>query len=176
MTSILRADNISTVAGTGTIAVQTGNTLYAPGHVIQVVQGTYATETDSNNSSFTDTGLTASITPSSTSSKILISVTAPGCGKPGGNTGAYASYRVVSVINSVTTQIVIAAPQQGYTATSDHDFGVVSVNYLHSPSTTSLIEYKLQNRTGGSGTTRFLAEDHSGDQPTGTITLMEIAG
>ena len=146
------------------------------GSVLQVVQGTYATETDSNNSSFTDTGLTASITPSSTSSKILISVTAPGCGKPGGNTGAYASYRVVSVINSTTTEVVVAAPQQGYTATSDHDFGVVSVNYLHSPSTTSSIQYKLQNRTGGSGTTRFLAEDQSANQPTGTITLMEIAG
>lgn len=35
MTSILKADNISTVAGTGTINVAANNTLYAPGHVIQ---------------------------------------------------------------------------------------------------------------------------------------------
>jgi hypothetical protein len=160
-----------------TLPDKAGAVVVGAGSVLQVVQGTYATETDSNNSSFTDTGLTASITPSSSSSKVLISVTAPGCGKPNGsNTTAYASYRVVSVIDSTTTEVVIAAPQQGYTATAEADFGVVSINFLHSPSTTSSIEYKLQNRTGGSGTTRFLAEDQSANQPTVTITLMEIAG
>lgn len=167
--SKIYVDEIAGIASPSTVAI--------PGHVIQVVQGTYATETDSNNSSFTDTGLTATITPSSASSKILISVTAPGCGMPNGsNTGAYGSYRVASVIGGTTSEVVIAAPQQGYTGTADGDFGVVAINYLDSPATTSAIEYKLQNRSGGSGTQRFLAEDQSANQPTGTIILMEIAG
>ena len=44
------------------------------GTVLQVVQGTTSTEVSSSSSTFADTGLSASITPSSASSKILILV------------------------------------------------------------------------------------------------------
>ena len=43
MTSIIKADNISTVSGSGNITVASGTTLYAPGHVINTYQ---ATKTD----------------------------------------------------------------------------------------------------------------------------------
>src|SRR6056300_1760673 len=48
------------------------------GKVLQVVQGEYATEISVNTTSLTDTGLSASITPSSSSNKILIIVDGQG--------------------------------------------------------------------------------------------------
>ena len=45
------------------------------GKVLQVVHSTYSTETNSSTETFTDSGLSVSITPSSTSSKILVFVT-----------------------------------------------------------------------------------------------------
>ena len=42
------------------------------GNVLQVVQGTFATQTSSTSSTHADTGLSLSITPSATSSKILV--------------------------------------------------------------------------------------------------------
>ena len=55
------------------IQAPTGFDLQMPaGHIVQTVQSTYATQTSSTSSSFVATGLTASITPSSTANKILI--------------------------------------------------------------------------------------------------------
>jgi len=42
------------------------------GSVLQVVNATYATSTSNNTGTYADTGLTASITPTSASSKILV--------------------------------------------------------------------------------------------------------
>ena len=42
------------------------------GNIIQVVFGSTTTEVESTTSSFVDTGVTATITPSSTSSKIMV--------------------------------------------------------------------------------------------------------
>lgn len=47
MTSIIKADNISTVSGSGTLSVASGTTLHAPGHVIQVIRDSEGTITPS---------------------------------------------------------------------------------------------------------------------------------
>ena len=39
MTSVIKADNISTVSGSGALTVASGTTLHAPGHIIQTVYG-----------------------------------------------------------------------------------------------------------------------------------------
>ena len=79
MASKIKVDQIQTIDGTGTIALQnqlSGMTSASmpTGSVLQVVQ---AVKTDrasfQTGSAFIDTGLSCSITPSSTSSKILIS-------------------------------------------------------------------------------------------------------
>ncbi len=57
------------------------------GAVLQVVQGSTST-TATATSSFIDTGLTASITPSFTSSKILVTVQQQGCTAVATNTGS----------------------------------------------------------------------------------------
>jgi len=59
----------------------TVDTLQRAGNVLQVVYGTTATSVTHSTSTYIDTGLSASITPSSTSSKILVIVDQNGCGK-----------------------------------------------------------------------------------------------
>ena len=69
------------------INVPADQTLYAPGHVIQVINGSHSTTVASTVTSFADTGLTATITPTNNTSKILVLVNQQGCQKYGANTG-----------------------------------------------------------------------------------------
>ena len=50
------------------------NDLRGAFRVLQVVTANYATQVTNNTSTYADTGLTASITPSATSSKVLVYV------------------------------------------------------------------------------------------------------
>ncbi len=50
----------------------TGATSFAPGKVLQVVQGTTTTSTSTTSTTYADTTLSGAITPSATSSKILV--------------------------------------------------------------------------------------------------------
>ena len=74
--SINLASNVTGTLATGNGG--TGATSFSPGKVGQVInaqQGYFQT----NSTSFTDTGLTASIPPSATSSKVLVVVSLSGC-------------------------------------------------------------------------------------------------
>ena len=57
------------------------------GSVLQVVNATYSTYTTTSSSTFADTGLTATITPTSATSKILVLLNVNGVAKETGNTG-----------------------------------------------------------------------------------------
>lgn len=92
MTSIIKADNISTVAGTGTISVATGNTLDASagfkppaGHIIQTVTNYPTTAWMASQSVSSYTEISASyrtgITPKYSNSKLILEWT----GLIGGN-------------------------------------------------------------------------------------------
>lgn len=48
-----------------------GNGVQIAGHVVQVVNATYSTQTSTTSTTFVSTGLTATITPTSSSNKIL---------------------------------------------------------------------------------------------------------
>ena len=72
--------DIATVNSSG-ITMASGKAISgdgAGGKVLQVVQTTYSTVTGISNTSYIDSGITASITPSSTSSKILVIVSISG--------------------------------------------------------------------------------------------------
>jgi len=137
------------------------------GSVLQVVNATYGTGSSTTSTTYVDTGLTASITPSSSTSKILVLVDIADAGKNGG-TAPYAKFNIVRA----STQIIEFSKQLGYTATITANYiGSVGTNYLDSPSTTSAITYKVQYAiNGGGGTVEINA---SGG--VSTITLMEIA-
>ena len=134
------------------------------GSVLQVVQATTSTKVSTTSTSFSDTGLTAAITPSSSSNKILVIISAS-CYQAGatailrllrGNTykdfGYPAGYNGLEMLN------------------------YVPITYLDSPSTTSATTYKMQHkRTHGSGSFHSNFGDSGGTMPS-YITLMEIAG
>jgi hypothetical protein len=107
------------------------------GKVLQVVQGTYSTETSTTSSSFSDTGLTATITPSAASSKILAFVMQNGSTKDANNS------ITVKLLRDSTT-ILASQDYTFYTGTSIVFFGIVNLSYLDSPATTSAVTYKTQ--------------------------------
>ena len=141
---------------------------FGAGAVLQVVNATYSTQSSTTSGSYVDTGLTASITPSSSSSKILVIVHQTGIGKNSGG----GSYRIALNLLRASTQLTQFEIGSGYTSTSLINIvGGTGVCYLDSPSTTSSITYKTQYKgfDGGQVFTQY-------DGSTSSITLMEIAG
>jgi hypothetical protein len=140
------------------------------GSVLQVVAASYTSVTSTSSTSFVDTGLSLAITPTKSSSKILVLVTQCGLEKSNGNsqncidlslfrgatqlasTGAYGLYQ-----NSTT---VITLPS-------------ASLFYLDSPATTSSTTYKTQFKNTLAASAVYV---NSGGSPASTIVLLEIAG
>ena len=135
------------------------------GKILQIVNSKIATEVTSSSTSLADTGLTASITPSSTSSKILISVHENSPVKLDNSDMEIKLFRGTTELSRITGFTL-------YTGTSLQLYGqTVSTSYLDTPSTTSSTTYKTQfRRPDGSGTVRLRYPGES------TITLMEIQG
>jgi hypothetical protein len=129
------------------------------GSVIQVVNSTYSVQTDFSASSYVDTGLTATITPSSASSKVLVLVCQSGLWRSAGSV-----YGDLRLARDASLFIRIAGE---FTSA---DGGGASAAYLDSPNTTSAVTYKTQ--CFASGATMQL-QRNSG---TSTIALLEIAG
>lgn len=161
-----------------------------PGNVIQVVS---TTKTDTFSASLapgaftTPTGLTASITPSSTSNKVLILVEVAGSGTDGTGIG-YMGFRilrdstVISVGDAASTRTPVSNVSHGRTGSTN--MTSTSQNFLDSPNTTSAITYSVEigsvffggtatiylNRSTGDSDNAYVARGVS------SITLMEIAG
>ena len=136
------------------------------GNVIQVINATTVAITTSTSTTFADTNLTATITPSSTSNKILVTVHQSGIGKSEANDN-YAQYRLLRGASAICNFEM----QAGFTLTSVRNLvGGSGCSYLDSPSTTSATTYKTQFKSSDTGETVVVQANSS----TSTITLMEI--
>jgi hypothetical protein len=141
------------------------------GKVLQVVNATYSTAASSSSASFADTGLTATITPTLNTSKVLVIVSQTGIGKSANDAAALALKLLRGATDLVRFEDIGA-----YTGEATQNYiGSCSASYLDSPATTSATTYKTQfaNR-GGSGTVTLQASYGGGLNPASTITLMEI--
>ena len=141
------------------------------GKVLQVINATYAVETSSSSATFADTGLTATITPSSATSKVLVIVTQQGVKK------ITSSQAVVGLkLLRGSTDILIMSDQNGgNNSTNVNHIGSVSGSYLDSPATTSATTYKTQFNSPGSLATAYVQGFGSNSAASvSTITLMEI--
>jgi hypothetical protein len=135
------------------------------GSVIQTVNATYSTQVSSSSSTYADTGLTASITPTSSSNKILVLVDVAGIYKFSSDTGC--SLKLLR--NS--TDLIVFSEEAGYTgSTLTNLVGTQSCNYLDSPATTSATTYKVQFKSASNSATVRVQAISS----VSTITLMEI--
>jgi hypothetical protein len=136
------------------------------GSVLQVVNATYSTQTSTTTNTYIDTGLTATITPKFSTSKILVIVDVSDVGKDTNNT--YVSLRLLRGATSILT----FTNQAGWTSsTASNDVGSCSANYLDSPATTSATTYKVQFNSVSNNANVYVMISNS----TSTITLMEIA-
>ena len=137
------------------------------GKVLQVVNATYSTQTNSTSTTYADTNLTASITPSSATSKVLVIVEQAGCGKDAGNTDPGLTAKLMRG----GTDLAVFASSTGYTASSLIQIvGNTGICYLDSPATTSSTTYKTQFKNQNVGGTVFVQKDSA----VSSITLLEI--
>jgi len=140
------------------------------GKVLQVIQGSTTTETGIASTSYSDTTLTASITPSSTSSKILVIVAqASGLQRSSGSANGCQIRLLRGATTLMTNTKVVWLSVGG--ASNCENYVNASIVYLDSPSSTSALTYKTQGAawTATSGQALFQpADDRS------TITLLEI--
>ena len=159
-----------------TLPDKAGAIAVGAGTIVQVVQATTNTEVVVSSATYTDTGLTASITPTSSSNKILVMVNQQfqAYRTTNGQGMGYKILRDSTEIYSPPDNST--GPFLSYVNVTEH-LGVTSVNYLDSPSTTSSTTYKTQGRpyvTAGSGVVRFQTTVNGVTAGTSLITLMEV--
>ena len=168
------------------IDVASGSKLVQPGSVLQVVSTTKTDTFTTSSTSFVDvTGLTASITPSATANKVLVSVSVP--------RGMSATNQTVmlTLTDGSNNNLINAASPGSRIPAFDADFisgneiggmAVQSFTFLHAPATTSAFTYKVRMRvTGGTAHVNRADQgdvDNNNQRGRGvaTVTLMEIAG
>ena len=167
--STLKTNTIQAATGS-TVNVASGNVLNAPGHVIQVVQVTSNTQFTMNSTSYAATPLVLTITPSSTSSKILINF----------NTCSYANgsgtFSVFDIFRGTVSGTSLSGAAsyglaQNYSGSNGSPLSTVSGMVLDSPNTTSETTYTVGLKRAGSSANVTANENSS----LGTITAMEIA-
>ena len=138
------------------------------GHILQTVNAFFPTgDTATTSTSFVDTGCTKSITPSSSSNKILINVNGFFWNQTAGTGGGLTLYRDGSNIHPSSSYFARIYPISG--GGIQHH---TSFSYLDSPNTTSSVEYKVYIKMiWGSGTLQFGSNGHEGFN----ITLQEVS-
>ena len=156
-----------TVPSGATIVNSGTATGFGGGKIGQVVNATLSSEVSSSTTVFADTGLTVDITPTATSSKVLVIVCASETRKKD-----HASARLQSKLLRDTTELVIMTNEAGFTNDIDqNNFGGTSATYLDSPSSTSALTYKVTfaNGAGSDGSVTFC-----NSTSVSTITVMEV--
>ena len=181
MGSTLTVDNI--------VGATTASTIKIPGHVIQVVN---AEKTDTGSASvtlptFSDTGLSCTITPKFSTSKILVHVNV-GLGV---DTNVFNQMRVVRNVGGGSFSIISPADSASSRTAAhacvydgDNNGMVYMQDFIHldSPATTSAVIYKVQiGNSGGSNTVYINRSGRDNDaagydiRTSSRIVLMEIA-
>jgi len=155
------------------------------GKVLQVVAQEYDTENSITGSTFTDSGLTLNITPSSSSNKVFVQFNL--C--LSGNDNAYIACKIFrgateigSTTNTGTGQECFAGITISNGDNSSYGSQPWTLQFLDSPNTTSSTTYKLQlSPMRTSSNTLYLNRSNNlGDdnqfRTSSGMTLMEIAG
>ena len=137
------------------------------GKVLQVVNASTNTAVTVSSTTYTDTGLTATITPSSATSKVLVLVSQNGGAKSDGNANNALNMRLMRGATSILQFVKYG----NYTASATRLAGMsFSTNYLDSPATTSATTYKIQLANVNNGASVGVQEQDDFS----TITLIEI--
>ena len=173
-------------ANANQINIPSGQTLYAPGHVINTYQATKTDVQAVNNFAMVDvTGLSITLTPKSASSKFLIHYRVPCSGN------YFTTY-----LNLLRDTTILGANADGAgdnrlrvtsvqvsDQTISNSHGIMHVHthaFLDSPATTNQITYKIQHCSRGSGNShtnyinRSVPDRAQGEYDARTISTMVI--
>lgn len=161
-----------------------GGTVPSQGKILQVVSTAKTDVFSTTSSSFTTvTGLSATITPTSATSKILVFAQLAVGGVNNARMGHWKVTRGgtdIYVGDSAGSRIRTVLG--GYTTANVADFLFsFPVNYLDSPASTSALTYQVEARRQSAGTiylnrTTGDADDADSARGASSITLMEVAG
>ncbi len=171
-TGITTPDLSSTadIDANGSAVLTTASTIAASalpaGSVLQVVQFTTTSATTTTGNTYIATNLAATITPQSTSSKVLAF----------GQTAVYAGQsnsQPQIILYRGATDIIGQSYGFGnlYSNSAGYQEGMLSFSFLDAPSTTSATTYKIYMRNNNVGTSSV-----GNGGRLAVITLMEIAG
>jgi hypothetical protein len=142
------------------------------GKVLQVVSATNTTSKNITSSTYTDTNLTATITPTLNTSKVLVLITQQfTLYQSATNANVYGSIQLLRDSTAVYTNSIEALVCNPVSAgqTAINYSGIVSAHYLDSPATTSATTYKTQANRQTAGYINLQT-----DSSMSTIILMEI--
>lgn len=140
---------------------------FPTGTVLQVVQATYSTQATFSSSTPASTGITASITPQSSSNKILIVASVAGCNKQTSDTS------LSLWIYRGGTQIIKGAGRICKTTTTSEANAHATLVYLDSPATTSSTGYTIYGASDANAA--YALTNHSAAGSTSTIMLFEVS-
>ena len=173
---------------TNRIVPRDGLSSGASGGIIQVKQTVKTDTFNIDSETFTDiTGLSVSITPTRSDSKIMVSYS--GTGSSGINRVGH--IRLVRVIGGTTTTDIFVGDQGATTSQARASSSFVQTNtyfvsafsgtFIDSPSTTSAVTYKLQLAAGDQNYEVHVGKSHdnsnefSRSKTPSQITVMEIS-
>ena len=184
--SVQKIQGLATAADPTTVEIASGHkitgaagSIVATGGIIQVVQGIYESQASSTSSSYVDTGLSVTITPKFSTSKVLVTVDMMFSHAPG-----YSGSNVRLVRDSTVIYYGAGTGHQSIhcglvDGSQDWPCYRISAVYLDSPATASATVYKVQYQgqqsqyVGINRTQRVSATyDTAGAS---TITVMEVA-
>lgn len=144
---------------------------FTNGGVIQVVHGSYGIGVTNNTNVEVDTGLTATITPTSTTSKIFVMINQQGVAKEAGNAATsvgITTYRNTTPIHYMNGFL--------YQNVSQLHIDSWDLQILDSPATTSAVTYKTRFYNSGGNVAGVNVQRSIGaGWQDSRITLMEIA-
>jgi hypothetical protein len=181
--STLNCKNIQYPSGTGNIVIPSGTNLVstvagtfrAPGAVLQVVSSTQNIVATTTSTAYVSTGLTASITPRATSSRILVMAQLTSIGNNNTNNGAsFAVYRNGSSVYAPGSNNG-AGVYMFYATAAANSYISIPLNYLDSPASVSNQTYTIFWRAYDASSTVYFGGGITSFAEH-TITLMEIGG
>ena len=165
-------DKIDVTKGiTGILPVANGGTgasSFSSGKIGQVVNAISSTVETFTSGTLTASSLTASITPSATSSKILVMYNAPVL--MSGTANSYAEMRLFRD----TTELKIFTDIGAYNGAAQVATQTFHYDFLDTPSSTSSLTFSVKYAEHGSSTININNSSGSGGAGSSTMTLLEV--
>ena len=165
---------------TGTLPAISGANLtgVSAGKVLQVTQNKITGERNSNSTSYVATNIHHNITPSATSSKVLVMVALPSIYSSNRSRPTrvklYRHTAVVSTGSGASGTDINGDFHMNYLGSSDMQGSKTMYTELDSPNTTSAVYYQIYFSTSNSDNTSYIGQ--GGGAPIANVTLLEIDG